>query len=811
MANICRECGKEYSAWTWGGVCPACQRQKEAIEQRERHFQEEQRYRERMEWERKQERISEEIRRSSERREAERREEERREEERRAEKRREEERREAERREEKRREEERRDAERREEKRREEERRYEAERRDEEERRENERREAERRHEKEQEEKRIAEEKEREYIASLPHCLYCGKRFEENNVSYFEYCSKKCAIEDLGRDNAEKYYERCENEKIRNNFISLKAYFSEDKYIQYYVFPNSETEEKFNTIITKDMCSREELEFLTDFRDNIYHAFESKMSDFQTFKDILKTNEDLHYYKFSNKDTEEQVNAIISKDVCSEEELKFLTNFAKDIHSVFIEKISSFQTIKEEIKNNEYFQYFKFPTKDSEEIFNSIISKDICTEEELLFLTAFWNKVYPTFEQSTRNFQTLKQILEKDDFFQHYYRSHDKDTEERFNTILSKDVCSNEEGEFLNDFVYNIYPRFFEVFKKFITIKEKLKKDKYFQYYRFPDKDTEERFNTIISKDVCSEEELDFLTDFEDDICSKFNYIMGRFSEFKKMFEEDEYFQYYKFPDKDTEEKFKAIISKDVCTEEELKFLTDFWNDIYSGFITEMKQFEHAKLELNRITNNFQNLHERINAIISKDISICSKEEREFIKKYINNYGKVEKVHNAVKKEYNFLQDFFQEISKIVQTEIENKNESDARVKFITGVFLFVLIPFIPTIITVHICSCFLDFGPFRFSMVYIFWLIIYHIKKGNKVRSASFNYNILVLYNKISNLIEDNFFKTTYQYLNNVDLFNETDVDRVIKDIQQKASTFPSKNSVTQFKEMFKDKLQKK
>ena len=45
---------------------------------------------------------------------------------------------------------------------------------------------------------------------AMPECIFCGKKF--NRSKYFEYCSKLCAIKDLGREGAEEYREEQEEE-----------------------------------------------------------------------------------------------------------------------------------------------------------------------------------------------------------------------------------------------------------------------------------------------------------------------------------------------------------------------------------------------------------------------------------------------------------------------------------------------------------------------------------------------------------------------------------------------------------------------
>lgn len=45
---------------------------------------------------------------------------------------------------------------------------------------------------------------------AMPECIFCGKKF--NRSKYFEYCSKLCAMKDLGREGAEEYREAQEEE-----------------------------------------------------------------------------------------------------------------------------------------------------------------------------------------------------------------------------------------------------------------------------------------------------------------------------------------------------------------------------------------------------------------------------------------------------------------------------------------------------------------------------------------------------------------------------------------------------------------------
>ena len=59
--------------------------------------------------------------------------------------------------------------------------------------------------------KQEAIEREREeqeaYYASLPECIYCGQKFEKHG-KYFDYCSKRCMIDDLGRERIQDYLQK---------------------------------------------------------------------------------------------------------------------------------------------------------------------------------------------------------------------------------------------------------------------------------------------------------------------------------------------------------------------------------------------------------------------------------------------------------------------------------------------------------------------------------------------------------------------------------------------------------------------------
>ena len=73
----------------------------------------------------------------------------------------------------------------------------------------------------EAEERRRRQEQE-EYEA-LPDCLFCGKKFK--NQQFFEYCSKKCLIDDLGRSDAQAYLEEKEEEKAQLEAEAQRQYY----------------------------------------------------------------------------------------------------------------------------------------------------------------------------------------------------------------------------------------------------------------------------------------------------------------------------------------------------------------------------------------------------------------------------------------------------------------------------------------------------------------------------------------------------------------------------------------------------------
>lgn len=43
------------------------------------------------------------------------------------------------------------------------------------------------------------------YQAACPVCKWCGYRYNFNNSGFFEYCSRKCAISDIGKNKIEEY------------------------------------------------------------------------------------------------------------------------------------------------------------------------------------------------------------------------------------------------------------------------------------------------------------------------------------------------------------------------------------------------------------------------------------------------------------------------------------------------------------------------------------------------------------------------------------------------------------------------------
>ncbi|MBQ9772997.1 MAG: hypothetical protein IJW23_14350 [Lentisphaeria bacterium] len=67
--------------------------------------------------------------------------------------------------------------------------------------------------EKEDEQKRQAE----AYTEASPRCKWCGKKYTFKDDGFFEYCSRKCAKEDLGKENLEQYSIDGE-EHLRNLF-----------------------------------------------------------------------------------------------------------------------------------------------------------------------------------------------------------------------------------------------------------------------------------------------------------------------------------------------------------------------------------------------------------------------------------------------------------------------------------------------------------------------------------------------------------------------------------------------------------------
>ena len=88
------------------------------------------------------------------------------------------------------------------------------------------------------------------YQNALPKCKYCGKQYNyapENN-SFYEYCSKKCAIEDLGKDKIDEYGQtgqRYIKKQINNAFyednniykgIVLSEGFSQFLTVQQHIF-----------------------------------------------------------------------------------------------------------------------------------------------------------------------------------------------------------------------------------------------------------------------------------------------------------------------------------------------------------------------------------------------------------------------------------------------------------------------------------------------------------------------------------------------------------------------------------------------
>ena len=86
---------------------------------------------------------------------------------------------------------------------------------------------------KDQEQRRkLAEEQRHEEISynkALPKCKWCGKQytFAPDSNSFYEYCSKKCAIEELGKDKADEYASgglQLIMQQISNAFACEKAF-----------------------------------------------------------------------------------------------------------------------------------------------------------------------------------------------------------------------------------------------------------------------------------------------------------------------------------------------------------------------------------------------------------------------------------------------------------------------------------------------------------------------------------------------------------------------------------------------------------
>ena len=79
-----------------------------------------------------------------------------------------------------------------------------------------------------EEERRAAEEEKRrvqaEYENARPVCLYCGEKIDYSTGSAcYEYCCKKCAVADLGRDNVEDYMDHVGNYNLSRKLDSLIA------------------------------------------------------------------------------------------------------------------------------------------------------------------------------------------------------------------------------------------------------------------------------------------------------------------------------------------------------------------------------------------------------------------------------------------------------------------------------------------------------------------------------------------------------------------------------------------------------------
>lgn len=111
------------------------------------------------------------------------------------------------------------------------------------------------------------------YQNALPKCKYCGKQYNyapENN-SFYEYCSKKCAIEDLGKDKIDEYGQTGQHyikKQINNAFyednniykgIVLSEGFSQFLTVQQHIFVANGIQKH-----RKYFLSTDELEGLVD-------------------------------------------------------------------------------------------------------------------------------------------------------------------------------------------------------------------------------------------------------------------------------------------------------------------------------------------------------------------------------------------------------------------------------------------------------------------------------------------------------------------------------------------------------------------